>query len=198
MEGLTERIKEYENTLTNQVLNKVSVNDMWLGFKSMLTKAISEFIPSKLSKENEDYPWIPDSLKCLIRKRDRLYNKWQKTHSPALKEKVNDLKHRVQREMRQNYWEYLSNMFTEDDSNNKKFWSYIKKLRKDSQGVGSLKQQGNIVTETKEKAKLLNEQFQSAFTKEEPGPLPDKGPSPHPTMPDMHNSNNPRCQKDPK
>ena len=31
----------------------------------------------------------------------------------------------------------------------------------------------------------MNTQFQSVFTKEHSGPLPDKGPSPHPIMPDI-------------
>ena len=34
-------------------------------------------------------------------------------------------------------------------------------------------------------AEILDQQFTSVFTQESPGPLPDKGPSPHPTMPDI-------------
>ena len=37
-----------------------------------------------------------------------------------------------------------------------------------------------------DKAEVLNQQFQSVFTKEPNSPLPDKGPSPHPTISDMN------------
>ena len=37
-----------------------------------------------------------------------------------------------------------------------------------------------------DKAKILNEQFQSVFTIEPNTPLPCKGPSPHPTMSDIN------------
>ena len=42
-----------------------------------------------------------------------------------------------------------------------------------------------IVTDNLQKANALNSQFKSVFTEEQHGPLPDKGPSPHPVMPDI-------------
>ena len=44
---------------------------------------------------------------------------------------------------------------------------------------------GKFTAQLKKKAEIPNEQFTSVFTQEPPGPLPDKGPSPHPTMPDI-------------
>ena len=43
----------------------------------------------------------------------------------------------------------------------------------------------NTITDSLGKAKLLNEQFKSVFTSEPADDLPDKGPSPYPTMPDI-------------
>jgi len=37
-----------------------------------------------------------------------------------------------------------------------------------------------------QKAEALNKQFQLVFTKEHDRPIPDKGPSPHPTIPDIN------------
>ena len=67
----------------------------------------------------------------------------------------------------------------------KRFWSFIRSLREDSTGVSPLRNEGEIHSAAPEKAEILNKQFTSVFTHEPPGPLPDKGPSPHPTMPDI-------------
>ena len=69
--------------------------------------------------------------------------------------------------------------------NQKKFWSYIKALRKENTNVPVLKKNGTNYGTSLDKAEILNNQFQSVFTIETDSPLPDKGPSPHPTMPDI-------------
>ena len=48
--------------------------------------------------------------------------------------------------------------------NIKKFFHYLKNSRTDQQGIPPLKQNGNLHTEIKEKANILNQQFQSVFT----------------------------------
>jgi hypothetical protein len=46
--------------------------------------------------------------------------------------------------------------------------------------VTPLKKEGKLITETEEKANILNQQFQSVLTNETDLNIPDKGPSPHP------------------
>jgi hypothetical protein len=42
--------------------------------------------------------------------------------------------------------------------------------------------EGKLITETEEKANILNQQFQSALTNETDLNIPDKGPSSHPHL----------------
>ena len=67
----------------------------------------------------------------------------------------------------------------------KRFWSFMRRLEKDSSGISPLGSKGEIHSSAEEKAEILNQQFTSVFTQEPPGPLPDKCTSPHPTMPDI-------------
>ena len=56
----------------------------------------------------------------------------------------------------------------------------------DSCGVAPLKRDGIAYSDAKVKAEILNNQFTSVFTTEDPSkPLPDLGPSPHPTVADI-------------
>ena len=102
------------------------------------------------------------------------------------------MRHTLQREIRKSYWAYMEDTIdytaaTNNDRQTKqtKFWSYIKHLRKYSTGVSPLRSQGETFSDAPRKAKILNDQFSSVFTKETPGPLPGKGPSPHPSMPNI-------------
>ena len=52
-----------------------SVEVLWTEFKEALNTGIEKFIPSKLSGNKKHLPWITQSIKRAIRKRDRLYKK---------------------------------------------------------------------------------------------------------------------------
>ena len=93
------------------------------------------------------------------------------------------LKHRIQKELRLAYRSYINNLIIPEShlqSNQKKFWSYIKTLRTQIKNVSVLIRDGISYETSLDKAKILNEQFQSMFSTKSNSSLPSKGPSPHP------------------
>ena len=93
----------------------------------------------------------------------------KKSGSKDLKDKYKHIKRQVQKELRHAYWTYIENIVTpkRDDnsfSNMKKFWSYIKSKKSDYSGVSSLKQDGRLISDPKQKSDSLNHQFQSVFS----------------------------------
>ena len=77
----------------------------------------------------------------------------------------------------------MSDTFKE---NPKKFWAYVKSTGQEASGVFPLKNKdGFLKSDSTSKANILNEQFVSVFTKEDTSSLPDKGPSPYPSMPNI-------------
>jgi len=63
----------------------------------------------------------------------------------------------------------------------KQFWSYIKSRKQESFAIAPLKKKDGLI-HSSVKAEILNNQFQSVFTEKDPTTIPDKRPSPHPTM----------------
>lgn len=79
-------------------------------------------------------------------------------------------------------------MGTDEDNKtaSKKFWKYVKALRKDSTGVSALKKDGIAYSDALTKAELLNEQFSSVFTCEDINSPPTiMGPSQYPDIPKL-------------
>ena len=84
---------------------------------------------------------------------------------------------------------YFENNSSDPDSPKpekiKKFWLFIKSLKKDEFGITSLRENGILKTDAKEKADICNRQFQSAFTREGDSDPPSKGASPFSSMGDV-------------
>ena len=74
----------------------------------------------------------------------------------------------VQLKLRRSYWKYLNGIFSEHETSdqaakNKRFWSYISHQKSSNIGVSSLKKNGRMISDPKEQAEVLNQQFQSVF-----------------------------------
>jgi hypothetical protein len=106
------------------------------------------------------------------------------------------LKHQVQKEQRHAYNTYIEKLNLDlptndpdqsfnNQSKQKKLFSFIKSLRSDNSGDAPLKTEGQLVADTKQNANILNEQFQSVFTIESIDNIPNKGVSPHPVIPSL-------------
>ena len=173
--------------------SQVSVNDMWVSFKSEVLSAIERFIPSKMTKTKYSLPWIDSSIKRLIRKRDKLYFRARKSSSPDIKNHYKRFRAHVQKSIRDAYWKHITNIFSFENDNPdpdcprknekaKKFWSFVKSLKKDASGINTLRENGILKTDTLDKANICNRQFQSAFTRESDDEIPSKGTSPFTAM----------------
>ena len=148
------------------------VNDLWNSFKNSLEKSINEHIHHKEVKEKDSIPWISPELKKLIRKRDKYYKTMNKSANSEHKDRFKELKRLVQRQLRRAYWSYIENIVTPtegddakgENSSMKRFWTYMKHKKTDSNGISALKREGILHSDPLDKATILNEEFKSAFS----------------------------------
>ena len=73
----------------------------------------------------------------------------------------------AQQACRRAHDDYISNMVSEPGSNNKKLFAYTNGMKCDRSGVAPLKKDDINYSEPTEQVEILNEQFVSAFTKED-------------------------------
>ena len=90
MEGLRDHLVRFRDSFLSSDHSRMSVNDMWVSFKSEVLEAIERFIPTKMTKSKYSLPWIDCTIKRLIKKRDRLYFRARRSSSPDIK---NGLEH---------------------------------------------------------------------------------------------------------
>ncbi|KAI8510664.1 hypothetical protein Bbelb_115800 [Branchiostoma belcheri] len=148
-----------------------NTNQLWLILKDGLTEGVKAYIPHRMTKTKDSYPWINPALKRKIRRRNKAYKNSKRTGRLSDEVKFVKLKHEVQRDLRRAYWKYIEDTITpetEEDNGTcrKKFWKLIKQQRTDHSGIASLKDKGRLITDPQQKAELLNAQFHSVFTRE--------------------------------
>ena len=165
--------KELANLETRilEQANNSDVNILWKIFRETMQDLMKKYIPHKISRKKSSYPWINTEIKKQMRKRDRKYRLMKKFGTPELIEQVKQLCREVQRELRRAFWRYVENLFTPTDSESnelpslKRFYTYMKQLRSSKTGIPPLKTPDSIlVTDPKDKAELLNSQFNKAFS----------------------------------
>ena len=162
-----------DNIVQSAQENTPDVEDTWKEFKDGLRKLVEKFIPHVKIKKKKNVPWISGETLRLIRKRDRIHHKWKRTGRQDLKDAFKKLKTTIQRLLRREYWLYINSLFIEPTKNSdkptvcKRLWTYIKSKKTENSGISSLKIQGKLITDDKEIAEALNNQFQSVFSKKE-------------------------------
>ena len=148
----------------------MSVNDMWVKFKTGFVESVERFISSKITKTKYSVPRIDVMIKLLVKKRHKLYLCARRSNDPDVKMHYKWFRAYVQKVSRDAYayWKQVSNIFTtfENDSLDpdtpkpekiKKF--IIKSLKKDAFGITSLRENGILKTDSKGKANICNRQL---------------------------------------
>ena len=104
MDGLRDHLARFRDSFLSSDHSHMSVNDMWVSFKSEVLEAIERFIPTKMTKTKYSLPWIDHSIKRLIRKREKLYFRARKSNSPDIKNHYKRFRAHVQKAIRDAYW----------------------------------------------------------------------------------------------
>ena len=66
---IDEHLVKYAKTVTDEVYNSSSVNELWLNFEQILSHAVDQHIPSKMVKPNTSLPWFKQSHKRGLRRK---------------------------------------------------------------------------------------------------------------------------------
>ena len=165
-DSLKSDISSLHGVIKDMSLSGSPANDLWVKFSTALNSSIESHIPHKLARSKHSSPWITHEIKVLIRKRDRLFKKKKKSAHPGDIKQFKETKYLVQKKLRQAYWNYIEGNDSQSTTNktSKRFWTYIKHRKSDKVGIAALRKNGIVHTDPINKATILNQQFQSAFT----------------------------------
>ena len=154
-------------------LRSRTVQDNWNLFKSSLLDSVSKHVPQKSIKSRCDLPWLNHEIKKSMRHRKRLYNIAKQSGKSEDWAAYRSARNSVNSQLECAHNAYYGQLF--DDyfaGNRRQFWKYIQARRKEPSGVSTLLIDNQSVSDHKEKAITLSNQFQSVFTREDLSNVP--------------------------
>ena len=150
-----------------------NVNETWDTIKDNINNAIEVSTPMCTPNGKRSKKFLDRSTLETVRKKHRLYRKWQRTKNPEDHAQYSKANNKSRKECRKAQMRYEEKVAKDCKNNPRAFYSYTNSRIKCRSGIADLLKADGTKTKTDaEKAELLNMFFQSVFTEENPGPLP--------------------------
>ena len=162
----------------------MTVNDKWNLVSTKIINIMNQYVPRRLTTFRFNLPWFSKDLKNICKRKKRLCKKAKRSRNPEDWQEFCNLRKDMHEHLRSARLSYINQfIITAITDKSKAFWSFIYKLRQDNQGIGDLTIAGNIISDDKQKAEALGNQFKSVFTHEGNSKLPNLTDSPHGKIP---------------
>ena len=165
--------------------NSQDVNTNWTFLRDNLTTLMNNTMPHGNTKAKPHLPWISLELIRMQRRRNKSHKKAKQTGLNKHWEQFRELSRNTTKALATSYKSYVKNQI--DDSlktNPKRCWSFMKANKRENIGIPSLRVNDKPITNDRDKANALNNQFPSVFTSER-YPLPVIDPSVYSSMPPL-------------
>ena len=182
-----------EEYLQLNSVSHMSVEEIWHYFHDHVMNSVNKHVPSKVLSTRFHLPWLTVTVKRLIRKKQRVYNRARRYQRECDWKEYKILRYKIRNQLRDLHKNHLTKVIS-SENNKKPLWHYIKSKRQDHTGVSTLRVNGTVISDSVSKVEALNQHFMSVFTIEETDNLSDKGISPYPatsnieiTVPGIYN-----------
>jgi hypothetical protein len=147
----------------------------WLFLKEKLQECVERFVPNIKIYVSQRPKWLSQEIIRLIRRKKAAWKEYRLYGTAELHERYTGLEREVKSKIKKAKRRMERELTKGDDRNGKKFANYIKSKTKSRTPIGPLKDdQGNIITDERKMAKILNDYFSSVYSKEDKNNMPTK------------------------
>ena len=149
-------------------LDNLTVEEAWDTFRESVKEAVDYAVPRKPVSNSSRKAWINQPLLKLIRRKKRTWQKYKKFRNPVHLEEYKRLEKQVQQDVRRAKRKLEIKLSRKEKGNNKAFNSYLKNRLSSRPTIGPIKnEKGEVVTDDRGMASILNSYFGKVFTREE-------------------------------
>ena len=184
IDSIRKRAHQVSVDFTTKYNTSTPVEELAEALQLELAQIIDDCVPSKMSSTRANQPWFNSDTKSILRRKSRAFKKARRTNNTKHWARFKRLKKEARKVCRYTYNKYVRDIINSEPASgrNKKLGALVKSKRRDQTGIAPLKDGGFLHADPKAKANILNRQFTSVFSTDNGTPLPDLGPSKHPSM----------------
>ena len=159
-----------ENTDWSEIYGTQDVEQAWNMFIDILGNAITEYVPMRDRRpENNSKPkWWNIDIRNILLAKKRAYRRYKLTHSQANKLEYTRIRRETKRLIKISKKLHKLHIASNCKVNPKESFRYVREKKTLKSTIGPLlSAEGEIVTDERETADILNDYFASVFTVEE-------------------------------
>jgi hypothetical protein len=125
---------------------------------------VNQHVPKSKTRNIHDHPWIDKELLSLIKRKNKQRLKANRTGCVHDAQKFKDLRRLTKQLISQKKKEYATKLRDSVTENPKRFWSFVKSSRSVKITANFLRDNQSFITDSRDKANLLNSFFHSVFS----------------------------------
>lgn len=166
-----------EQKLLKHMCSATSVEECWKLLKSTCNNATELFVPKqKVKQKHKIKSWIKNATFSTLKRKNKLYKKWQKTKSQRDRSKFEKLRKTCKKQLMKDKQKWIEEAFNSENTN--RFWSEVRKLNKPQTKIEipELITNGHRAISNTEKAEILRSQFHSIWSQSIPSINLESGP----------------------
>ncbi|MGL5405735.1 MAG: hypothetical protein ACRDAX_02950, partial [Propionibacteriaceae bacterium] len=160
--ALNQRMSEELNAIYFAGLQIDAAWETWL---QVYWRTLAELVPKKRARPNKQNcaPWMTEELRALLKRRDKLFSKWQKHRSQPARADFVAARKVVQKALRLARDKWMWDLGS-GPGGNKFFWTYVKSKSKVSPAASVFRVNGENVSEPERVAAAFSDVFARNFS----------------------------------
>ena len=144
------------------------VNEMWISIRGFVRKIMSDHIPAKKRRAMKDPPWMDGDIRRCIREKKAAWKKWKETKKEKDRNEYKKKGAETKKKIRKKKNSHEKKVAECRKTNPKMFYAFINRAKKTRSRIGPLtNNDGDVITDPKEQANILNNQYVSVFTRDD-------------------------------
>lgn len=165
VDGINDAIRAYLTVFEIEAESK-NATHLWSMLKGKLLELRQRYVPSWVmtSRRSKSKPWFSKKLRCLSRKKEKLYRAYKQRSTEFNLEKLKRATHEFKSVLRSEKDAFFSTIHRRLQDNPKEFWKHVKRNGKDNLSIPPLKISDGFVCDDLEKAESFNQYFCSVFS----------------------------------
>ena len=169
-----------------ETLISEDVEASWLTLKKTLLESQAKHTSITWKKKPKTLPFLTPKIKKLRNRKKKLWEKYMKQKTTALYEQYKTARNLLRKETRKLTSNYKERLAKNVKENPKLFWKYISHKKPGRHTVPDLVNNNSLSSCPSEKANLLNQQFASVFSMDDPQSTPPPAEQAHTPFPMVH------------
>ena len=167
--------KMFKEVRWHDELQGEDVNACWLRFKEIYDDVVEKCVPISNGKRKKKPPWMTSELLRMLRKKRKLWKKYKNSQTAESLSEYKNLKKKLKKLILRSKLKFEKEIAKNSKQNPKVFYAYIGGKKSNRTGVGPLQNvHGEIVTDDRVQAQMLNDYYGSVFEVEK-AEIPDVG-----------------------